>query len=222
MPRSNYLPQAFGELLTWLINFITYLDSQGVIARLGLDATRIAALRAEIEGFHSACTLANSPNAGKVDRLNRREKAKSVSRSVRHYVNVALRYNESATDEDRVRLGLTVPDTSATTEADPAEFPEIETDTSVIRRIGCRFLNREHRVAKPPHVYGIELRSGFVPNGEEPSLAHLPHSTFLTRASMKMEFTDEERGGRLGLCARYESNSGVKGPFSPIVIVFIP
>ncbi|MDR1675028.1 MAG: hypothetical protein LBR86_00940 [Tannerella sp.] len=31
--------------------------------------------------------------------------------SVRHYVNVALRYNENLTDEDRVRLELTVPDT---------------------------------------------------------------------------------------------------------------
>jgi hypothetical protein len=222
MPHFNYLPQAFGALLTWLINFITYLDSQGVIARLGLDATRVAALRAEIETYRTACTRADSPNAGKADRLDRREKAKSVSKSVRHYVNVALRYNENMTDEDRVRLGLTVPDTTATPETAPDEFPEIETDTSVIRRVGCRFLNREHRVAKPPHVHGVELRWGFVPDGETPSLAHLPNSSFSTRAAMKMDFTDEERGRRLGLCARYENNTGAKGPFSPIVTVFIP
>jgi hypothetical protein len=39
---------------------------------------------------------------------------------------------------------------------------------------------------------------------------------------MKMDFTDEERGQRLGLCARYENNTGRKGPFGPIVVVFIP
>ncbi|MDR2763883.1 MAG: hypothetical protein LBB90_02510 [Tannerella sp.] len=222
MPKSHYLPQPYGELLTWLINFITYLEDSSVVSRLGLDTARIAALRSEIDAYHNACTLADSPNAGKADRLDRREKAKDIDSSVRHYVNVALRYNENLTDEDRVRLGLTVPDTDPTPEVDPNEFPEIETDTSVLRRVGCRFLNREHHVAKPLHVHGTELRSGFVPEGEKPSLTHLPNSSFSTRSSMTLEFTDEDRGRQLGLCARYENNVGKKGPFGPIVTVFIP
>jgi hypothetical protein len=205
-----------------LINFITYLEDSSVVSRLGLDATRIAALRGEIDAYRNACTLADSPNAGKADRLDRREKAKSVGKSVRHYVNVALRFNENMTDEDRVRLGLTVPDTAATPEANPDEYPEIEADTSVMRRVRCKFLNREHRVAKPPHVHGIELRSGFIPDGEKPSLTHLLNSSFSTRALTTMDFTDEDRGRRLGLCARYENNIGGKGPFGPIVVVFIP
>jgi hypothetical protein len=222
MPKSNYLPQPFKELLTWLINFITYLDDPQVYSRLALDPARINALHDEINAYRDACTLADSPNAGKADRLDRREKRTSVSKSVRHYVNVALRYNESLTDEDRVHLGLTVPDTTSTPENETDEFPEIEVDTSVIRRVKCKFLNREHHVAKPPQTHGIELRSGFVPEGEKPSLRHLLNSSFSTRASMKMDFTDEDRGKRLGLCARYENNTGGKGPFGPIVIVFIP
>jgi hypothetical protein len=126
------------------------------------------------------------------------------------------------TDEDRVRLGLTVPDTTPTEEADPDEYPEIDVDTSVLRRIKCKFLNREHRVAKPPHVHGIELRSGFIPEGEEPSIEHLTDSSFSTRASMTKDFSDKDRGRRFGLCARYENNTGRKGPFGPIVVVFIP
>jgi hypothetical protein len=222
MPQSNYLPQPYGALLTWLINFITYLEDSSVVSRLGLDAARIAALRTEIDAYRDACTLADSPNAGKADRLDRKEKAKAIDTSVRHYVNVALRYNENLTDEDRVRLGLTVPDTDPTPEADPDEYPEIEADTSVIRRVKCKFLNREHRVAKPPHVHGIEVRSGIVPEGEKPSLTHLLHSSFTTRASITMDFADEDRGKRLGLCARYENNVGGKGPFGPIITVFIP
>ncbi|MDR2138191.1 MAG: hypothetical protein LBP50_01375 [Tannerella sp.] len=103
MPQLDYLPHAYGALLT-------YLGNQSVVARLGLDPARIAALSGEIEACQSACTRADSPNAGKADRLNRKEKAKSVETSVRHYVNVALRYNENLTGEDRIRLGLTVPD----------------------------------------------------------------------------------------------------------------
>jgi hypothetical protein len=47
-------------------------------------------------------------------------------------------------------------------------------------------------------------------------------SSFSTRASMKMDFNEEDRGKRFGLCARYENNTGAKGPFGPIVVVFIP
>jgi hypothetical protein len=220
--KRDYVPQAFGALLTWLINFITYLSKQEVFTRLGLDETRILALKAQIEAYRAACALADGPNAGRADRLDRKEKAKAANKTVRHYVNVSLRFNENLTDEDRVQLGLTVPDTTPTAEPVPDEYPEIEVNTSTLRRVVCTFLNREHRAAKPPHVHGTELRSGFIPEGEEPSLEHLTESSFSTRSTMTMDFADKDRGRRLGLCARYENNTGGKGPYGPIIIVFIP
>jgi hypothetical protein len=137
-------------------------------------------------------------------------------------VNTFLRYKEAVTDDDRKQLGLTIPDETPTPDADPNEYPEIETDTNVLRRIVCRFLNREHRIAKPRGVHGTELRSGFIPDGEKPSLTHLINSSFSTRSSITLDFTDEQRGKRIGFCARYENNAGGKGPFGPIVTVFIP
>ncbi|MDR2119625.1 MAG: hypothetical protein LBP64_01945 [Tannerella sp.] len=222
MSNLDYLPASYGGLLTWLLNFITYLSQKEVFVRLGLDETRILALSSEINTYRNACVLADGPNAGKADRLDRKEKAESISKTIRHYVNVSLRYNENMTDEDRVMLGLTVPDTTNTPEGDTEEFPEIEVDTAIIRRLKCKFLNREHRIAKPPHVHGVELRSGFIPDGEKPSLTQLLNSSFSTRSTITMDFTDEDRGKRYGLCARYENNTGGKGPFGPIVTVFIP
>jgi hypothetical protein len=222
MKPKNYIPQAFAKLLTWLINFITYLNEAPVITRLGLDPMRVSALQTEIDAYSEACTKADAVNAGSVDRLDRREKAKAVTHSVRRFVNVFLRYNEALTNDDRKQLGLTIPNTTPSAEPAPTEYPEIETDTNVLRQVGCRFLNRERRAAKPLHVHGIELRSGFIPDGEEPSLTHLTISTFSTRTSTQLAFTDGERGKRLGLCARYENNTSDKGPFGPIVTVFVP
>jgi hypothetical protein len=222
MRRKSYIPKSFAKLLAWLTNFITYLSNTEVMTRLGLDSARVNALKTEIDEYGKACTKADAANAGSVDRLERREKAKSVTKSSRNFVNRDLRYNEAVTDEDRKQLGLTVPDETPTSETDPNEYPEIETDTSVLRRITCRFLNREHRAAKPGHVHGTELRSGFIPDGEKPSLTLLTDSSFSTRSSMTLEFTDEQRGKLIGLCARYENNTGGKGPFGPIVTVFIP
>ncbi|MDR1224808.1 MAG: hypothetical protein LBL07_18320 [Tannerella sp.] len=222
MALHDYLPGSYAKLLTWLTNFIAYLNKADVRTRLGLSADLVDSLKTLIDVFVAACKAADAANAGSVDRLNRQEQAKSITKTIRHFVNINLRYNEAVTDEDRKQLGLTIPDAKPTTDNDPAEYPEIEADTSILRQIKCRFLNREHRTAKPRRVHGIEVLHGFVPAGEKPSLKHLTHSTFSTRAIKKLDFTDEERGMRLGLCARYENNTGGKGPFGPIVIVFVP
>jgi hypothetical protein len=222
MRTHDYIPKSFAKLLIWLTNFIAYLNKADVRTRLGLSADLVDSLKSLIDIFVAACKAADAANAGSVDRLNRKEQAKSITKTIRNFVNVNLRYNESMTDEDRKQLGLTIPDEKSTTDTDPVEYPEIEADTSILRQIKCRFLNREHRTAKPRHVHGIELVHGFIPAGEKPLLKHLTHSTFSTRSFKKLDFADEERGLRLGLCARYENNTGGKGPFGPIITVFIP
>jgi hypothetical protein len=220
--KKDYIPRSFAKLLTWLKNFITYLSKSEVIARLGLDNARVTALKTEINAYDEACEKADASNAGSVDRLDRKEKADNIIKSSRHFVNTFLRYNEALTDDDRKQLGLTIPDETSTPDSDPSEYPEIEPDTSVLRRITCRFLNREHRTAKPARVHGTELRSGFIPDGEKPSLKHLTESSFSTRSSITLDYTDEQRGMLIGLCARYENNTGGKGPFGPIITVFVP
>ncbi|MDR1331472.1 MAG: hypothetical protein LBK07_05145 [Tannerella sp.] len=220
--HPTYLPRAFDALLTWATDFILYLEDKDVSTRLELDTTRIQTLRTMIDAYRLACETANLHNAGSVDFLDRRQKADSLSEAIRQYVNTFLRYNEKITDNDRMSLGLTIPDTTPTHEDDPEEFPEIDPDTSVLRRVSCRFLNREHHASKPPHVHGTELRSGFIPRGETPSLSHLTVSSFTTRSSITLDYSDEERGLLVGLCARYENNTGGKGPFGPIITIFIP
>jgi hypothetical protein len=222
MKTKGYIPRSFAKLLTWLTNFITYLNLPDVMTRLGLDPMRVNTLSIEVEKYREACAKADAANAGSIDRLDRKEKGEAVTKSVRHFVNAFLRYNEAVTDDDRKQLGLTIPDNTPTSAANPDEYPEIETDTSVLRRIVCRFLNREHRTSKPRHVHGTELRSGFIPDGEKPSLTYLVDSSFSTRSSITLNFTDEQRGKRIGFCARYENNTGGKGPFGPIVTVFVP
>jgi hypothetical protein len=45
MKRKDYIPNAYAKLLTWLINFITYLNLPDVMTRLGIDMTRVNAKR---------------------------------------------------------------------------------------------------------------------------------------------------------------------------------
>jgi hypothetical protein len=218
----DYLPSSYPKLRSWVIDFLAYLEKSDVSTRLGLDKTRLENLHTEVDAYLKAFDRAEAHNAGKVDRHNRKLQADELSKFVRHYVNVELRYNENLTDEDRINLGLNVPDYNPSHEPGIEEFPDVEVDSSVIRRIGFRFLNREHHASKPKYVHGIEVVSAIVPPDVTPTIAMLTRSTFYTRASGMIEFDDTQRGQRLALCARYESNTGGKGPFGDIITVFIP
>jgi hypothetical protein len=113
--------------------------------RFGIPNTVIEPLQVEVELFRAAQVKAEEANAGKADRLDRNEKALAVSKVVRDFVNVNLRYNKNVTDADRINLGLTVPDTSPTTPRDPDTQPVVKKiDSSIIMRLGLHyFLNKE-------------------------------------------------------------------------------
>jgi hypothetical protein len=83
-------------------------------------------------------------------------------------------------------------------------------------------LNEKQEAVKPDHVHGTEYRCGFVPEGETPSLKHLTEVYFTTKSSFTYVSDDEHRGMRLALCARYENHRGGKGPWGPIIVVYIP
>ncbi|MDR1406714.1 MAG: hypothetical protein LBJ23_01550, partial [Tannerella sp.] len=206
----------------WLNDFVTYLESPDVITRLYIDPSAMSDLKDRIKAYRIAFDGAEAHNAGKADANLRRTEKKEVSRFVRQFVNIHLRYNEHVTDVDRINLGIRVKKKTRFRQPDIGEYPEIEVNTYILRRVGLRFLNREHRVAKPEYVHGIDVRYAVLPSDVTPVLGLLTESTFYTRARVTMEFDDTQRGKMLALCARYVGNTGKKGPFGLLVTIFIP
>ncbi|MDR2682710.1 MAG: hypothetical protein LBB64_02440, partial [Dysgonamonadaceae bacterium] len=112
MSSTNYLPKAYGALLIWLTQFVNYVTDN--MLRFGLSIQKIEPLRTAFDDFTAAQDVAELPNAGKADRLDREEKAAIVSREARSFVNQYLRFNPAVTDADRINLGLTIPDPEPT------------------------------------------------------------------------------------------------------------
>ena len=73
MSTPNYLPRAYKALMGWLLNFTSYLDTNR--QRFGIAEVEIADLTAKYEAYRLSHEKADSPNAGKADRLDREEKA---------------------------------------------------------------------------------------------------------------------------------------------------
>jgi hypothetical protein len=221
MSPKNYLPQAYELLLNWLINFKNYLNVNR--ERFGIPEARLTALQALISLFQVAQAKAEQPNAGKADRLDRKEKAQAVSKAARGFVNTNLRYNEAVTNEDRVNLGLTVPDTHPTPVPTPDTMPVVDViDSSVIMRLTLHFKD-SHRTsrAKPFGAHGVEIRWGIL-DTTPTTTNELVHSEFSTRSSHTFIFDENQRGKTVWFRLRWENTRGEKGPWSELYSAIIP
>ncbi|MDR2040848.1 MAG: hypothetical protein LBP98_00830, partial [Tannerella sp.] len=153
----------------------------------------------------------------------RKEKAEAVSKAVRNFVNAFLRYNENVTDEDRVNLGITVPDTTPTTPREPETMPVVTLiDSSVIMRLTLHYKDSMSMSRAKPHgVHGIEIRWAIL-DGAPVTTADLVNSEFGTRASHTFIFEENQRGKTVWFRLRWENNRGQKGPWSELYSAIIP
>ena len=220
MSTPNYLPRAYKALMGWLLNFTSYLDTNR--QRFGIAEVEIADLTAKYEAYRLSHEKADSPNAGKADRLDREEKALAVSKTVRNFVNARLRYNSLVTDDDRVNLGLNVPGTKHTPAPKPETWPLV-----TLRITGPRIVRLEWHdsttasKAKPPGVHGCEIRYAIL-DSPPTSNDDLIRSEFSTRWYHVFNFDESKRGKTIYFCLRWENTRGEKGPWSDIINTVIP
>lgn len=219
MRTKNYIPHSFNALASWLSNFWSYLNEN--LQRFGIAESKLTVLEAQIEAYRIANEKAEHPNAGKADRLDRKEKAGVVSQTVRSFVNEYLRYNSAVTDDDRINLGLHVPDTKPTAMTKPETWPLV-----TVRSIGPRQLRLDWHDsdsssrAKPSGIHGCEIRHAIL-DSPPASNDDLLRSEFSTRSSHVFVFDESQRGKIIYFCLRWESTRGEKGPWSEIISAVI-
>jgi hypothetical protein len=221
MSSKNYLPKAYALLLSWLENFMSYVTVN--MQRFDIPTSKVTPLQELVSDYQAAQDNAENPNSGKADRLVRSEKAAIVSKAVRDFVNANLRFNEAVTDDDRVKMGLTVPDPKPTPTPDPKTQPVVDViDTSVIMRLSLHYKdsNRTTR-AKPDGMHGIEIRWA-IRDLPPTVMDDLMHSEFSTRTPYTFVFDEDRRGKTIWLRLRWENNRGVKGPWSELYSAIIP
>jgi len=145
----------------------------------------------------------------------------TTERALRAFINRFLRWTP-VTDLDRDKMGVRNWDTIRTPQPVPATVPEIEADTSVIRRLTLRLRDfGAVHWARPDHVHGMEIAWGIKENRPE-HIGALPHFETETANPIILDFDEEERGKRVYFAARWINNTAQGGPWSDIESAFIP
>jgi len=219
---ADFIPHTYDGLDVWLSNFMAYLTPN--LVRLGISDDKRASLQNLVNVYHQACTVADSPNAGSADRLDRKEKATDVIAAVRHFINSNLWYNEAVTDQDRVNFGMTVPDTNPTPVATPTTWPVPTVKPVAEGEIAVHYIDSAAPLgshAKPAGVHGAEIRHAIL-SAPPVSDDDLIHSDFSTRSPHIFVYDMQQRGLTVYFRLRWENNRGIKGPWSPTVSAIIP
>ncbi|MDR3267636.1 MAG: hypothetical protein LBT83_01030, partial [Tannerella sp.] len=125
-------------------------------------------------------------------------------------------------NEDRLSLGLHIPDSTSTPLTPPESWPEAIIKLPGERRISVGFRDYGSLLrGKPDHVQGCEIR--YVISDTKPaSIDEMLASVFSTRSPYIFTFDENQRGKTVYFCLRWENTRGQKGPWSAIYSAIIP
>jgi hypothetical protein len=127
------------------------------------------------------------------------------------------------TDEEREAMGLALPAAGRKTPIPaPASHPACTVDTSRVLRLAVNFRDSDSAAKGKPHgVHGAEFRWAILDAAPE-TVSELTNSGFDTKSPFVLDFDENRRGKTVWFAARWETNSGLKGPWGTMFNAVIP
>jgi hypothetical protein len=235
MATSDWWPSSFEGQLELAKKWKTVLAANGTA--WGVPAERVSALDGLIAGCETADALVRDDDT-RANRAGRRVAYKDLEDFCRETKRLYL--NEPPrTEREIIGLGLKPRDLIHTRRPPPGGFAEL-----TVTYPGPHTVTVHVALAagSPPDPegsnYGVRLYWGLMPHGGaaiEAALGpkreltrppvngdELPHSVFFRGKKKTLDFSQEDSGKTLYLCARYENSKGEAGGWGVMINVVIP
>jgi hypothetical protein len=190
--------------------------TENLAATLGILTDTVTNIKALLTAYKAAYTACESPNAGPIDRENRREKRAALEAAIRRIKNAYIDGDPKGvvTNEIRMQFGLKPKDTIHTPIEPPSEIPAFTLES------GGYLQATVTHPARPASYNGAVL---FYRISDEPVTSHeeLTSSKLLTRVKETLVFKDTDRLKTLSAALCWENEKGQLGPVSPIQSLII-
>jgi len=219
MAQTDFIPRPDAAFETFFRNITDFvLDNYVRWGHISKDDA--LALESQFDDWNNAYEKTLVPHIPQLTTEKNRVRI-TTERALRAFINRFLRW-PPVSDLERDKMGIRNWDTIRTPQAAPTTVPEIEADTSVIRRISLRLRDfGATHWAKPEHVHGMELTWG-IKDARPEHVGALPHFETETANPVVLTFEEDERGKRVFFAARWINNRAQGGPWSDIESAFIP
>jgi hypothetical protein len=206
---NDFVPASEADFLKFANVFNTGIISYS--ARLGIPAEMISANTSKLAAYTAACHTADLPNAGKLDREDRREKRDDLTKNIRKIKKAYLDADplETVTPEVLMDCGLNPKDSTRTDIPDPVEVVVFTLESADYLQVLVK------HPARPPRYNGAVARYKV---GGPPPQSHkeLTESKLLTRPREILSFEDTQLGETLYIALYWQNEKGRMGPPSPI------
>ncbi|MDR1398745.1 MAG: hypothetical protein LBJ41_02315 [Treponema sp.] len=201
IPESEFLSLA----TTFNSGTVTHADLLGIPTTLVSDNT------AKLNAYTTAYHVAESPNAGKIDREDRKEKRVALVKSIRKIKNAYIDPDplEVITPQIILDFGLLLQDHTRTDVPDPTTIVPFTLEGGEYLQIVVKHPARPPRYNGAVAFYKV---GGAVPTTHK----ELTHSKLLTRHREILTFEDTQLGETLYISLSWENEKGRLGPPSPI------
>ncbi|MDR2801970.1 MAG: hypothetical protein LBB31_01990 [Prevotellaceae bacterium] len=221
MKSTHYIPRKDIDFASWTGVFLHALGSH--LARLRFPEEEYGRLTALYNDFlHKYETASNPSTRTKLAVQDKNDARSALEKTLQQDVKEFLTYNRAVSDADRDNLGLPIHKSSRTPAPVATTYPDYEVDSSIIRRLTIRFIEREHRVKARPHGQRGVVMQWVISDTPPVNLEELPHTSVTTRSPFTLEFQGHERGKTVYFALCWENTRGEKGPFGPIAYAVIP
>jgi hypothetical protein len=213
IPRSD---AEFGNFFRVITDFVL-----GNAARWGhIPQADADQLKSNFDDWNSAYKATLVPHIPQLTAEKRRVRVRT-ERALREFINRFLRW-APVTNLERDEMGIPNRKTTYTPHPAPTTVPEIEVNSSVIRRLSLRL--RDFGAAhwgKPENILAMELAWG-IEDARPDHVGKLPHVDTVTANPIVLFFEEEERGRRVFFAARWLNNKAQAGPWSGIESAIVP
>jgi hypothetical protein len=219
--KEDYVPDNDRVLLTWATNMGVEVETHAGLWNINPTVwqQRVAP---KIQKYEAALTKAENPNHGKADTLAKNIAKKELIEAIRKFVKEFLTANSEITDDDRIRIGITVPKKTRKKAEKPKSVPNPAAKIKSAGVIVVEVTDSESgKKAKPDLVQGFEFVYAFsetpVSNWDD-----LNHSLFSTKTTLEVVCPADKRGKIMYFATRWENTRGEKGNWSDIGNIMIP
>jgi hypothetical protein len=219
----SYLPSKEAELKVFVQNFAALIVA--VPATYGLVANDGTAIDAAVQAYADAFDAAQNPATRTAAALVTKNAAKSTVIAIVRGYAMMIKTNRAVMDEAKTNLGIGVYDFQRTAVPAPISFP-------VLKLMGATPLRHELRwndsgapdsKARPAGVVGLQLfcQVGDTPGGSPGAPPNDPLASrfrcFTTKQPYRMELAAADEGKKAFYYARWQTATGLTGPFSQVV-----
>jgi len=209
----NYLPTRESDLKNFALNFATRVVAEP--ANYGLTGNDATAINTVVQNFVTRYDLTTQPATRTKPVLMAKNAAKEVLLLQLRRYGMVIKSNLGLNDSAKAELGLNVPAAERVPVTAPTSHPIITVVASGTRQHELRFSDdaSPESWAKPAGARGLQL---FRKLGDTPPESALicEFVAFVTRSSLILDYQLADEGKRAWYIARWQTATGLMGPWS--------